>query len=313
MMLIGHRGCKYPGYNQNTIRSFEKVTSEGVPAIEFDVQLCADGKLVIVHNLDLEEVSTGRGEVSSTDSETLKTLFAGDPDQGKDRIPFLAEVFDFFASCDPVKRPAIHMELKGNNTGMQAGKLFNEYVAAGKLETTDLLASSFNWKELEALRKVCPAAKIALLDGAIRRNILLKKTGPEGERYFAELFAYGNEDYMLPRFPALPENMALLDKICTEPHIHALLAQELEDCLNGKYYTEELLNSACSMNATSVNLWYRTISPKFVKKAHARKLAVFVYTANLPEEWKLLADMGVDGVFTDFYATAVKTLADYKY
>ncbi|WP_415713946.1 glycerophosphodiester phosphodiesterase [Maridesulfovibrio sp.] len=67
------------------------------------------------------------------------------------------------------------------------------------------------------------------------------------------------------------------------------------------------------MNATSVNLWYRTVSPEFVKKAHARKLAVFVYTANLPEEWKLLADMGVDGVFTDFYATAVKTLADYKY
>ncbi len=63
MMLIGHRGCKYPGYNQNTIRAFEKVTSEGVPAIEFDVQLSSDKELVVVHNLDLEEVSTGRGEV----------------------------------------------------------------------------------------------------------------------------------------------------------------------------------------------------------------------------------------------------------
>ncbi|NDV26043.1 glycerophosphodiester phosphodiesterase [Desulfovibrio sp. JC010] len=313
MMLIGHRGCKYPGYNQNTIRSFEKVTSEGVPAIEFDVQLSADKELVIVHNLDLEEVSTGTGEVSSTDCATLKSLFAGDPKQGEDRIPFLAEVFDFFASCAADKRPAIHMELKGNNTGKQAGELFNEYVAAGKLAMSDMLASSFNWQELEALREVCPDAKIALLDGAIRRNLLLEKTGPQGEQYFAELFAYGNEDYMLPRFPVLKDNLELLEKLCPEPQIREKLAQEIKDCLGGGYYTDELLDNACSMNAASVNLWYRTVSPAFIKKAHARELAVFVYTANLPEEWKNLADMGVDGIFTDFYASASRTLADYNF
>ncbi|MFW5500961.1 MULTISPECIES: glycerophosphodiester phosphodiesterase [unclassified Maridesulfovibrio] len=312
MMLIGHRGCKYPGYNQNTIRAFEKVTSEGVPAIEFDVQLSSDKELVVVHNLDLEEVSTGRGEVSSTDSATLKSLFAGDPTQGEDRIPFLAEVFDFFASCAEDSRPSIHMELKGNNTGRQAGELFNEYVAAGKLNMSDLLVSSFNWEELKALREVCPEAKIALLDGAIRRNLLLKKTGPEAEKYFAELFAYGNEDYMLPRFPALTENLVLLDKICEDLEIHSLLKQELKDCLDGRYYTDELLDNATAMNATSVNLWYRTIVPEFIEKAHARNLAVFVYTANQPEEWKALAKAGVDGIFTDFYAEAARTLTDYK-
>ncbi|WP_320173397.1 glycerophosphodiester phosphodiesterase family protein [Maridesulfovibrio sp.] len=312
MMLIGHRGCKYPGYNQNTIRAFEKVTSEGVPAIEFDVQLSSDKELVVVHNLDLEEVSTGKGEVSSTDSVTLKSLFAGDPAQGEDRIPFLDEVFDFFASCAEDTRPSIHMELKGNNTGKQAGELFNKYVAAGKLNISDLLVSSFNWEELKALRKVCPEAKIALLDGAIRRNLLLDKTGPEAEKYFAELFAYGNEDYMLPRFPALAENLVLLDKICEDQDIHSLLKQELKDCLDGRYYTDELLDTATAMNATSVNLWYRTIVPEFIEKAHARNLAVFVYTANQPEEWEALAKAGVDGIFTDFYAEAADTLTDYK-
>ncbi|NDV24252.1 glycerophosphodiester phosphodiesterase [Desulfovibrio sp. JC022] len=312
MILIGHRGCKYPGYNQNTIRSFTKVTSEGVAAIEFDVQLSADKELVIVHNLDLEEVSTGKGEVSSTDSATLKNLFAGDPTQGEDRIPFLADVFDFFASCAADKRPAIHMELKGNNTGRMAGELFNKYVAAEKLSMSDMLVSSFNWKELEAIREVCPEVKVALLDGAIRRNLLLKKTGPQAEQYFAELFAYGNEDYMLPRFPVLADNLKLLDRICADQQIHSLLSQELKDCLNGRYYTDELLDSADSMKATSINLWYRTVAPEFIEKAHARGLAVFVYTANLPEEWTALADMGIDGVFTDFYAEAARTLADYK-
>ena len=57
MILIGHlRGCCYPGCNQNTIRAFDKFTQEGVPAIEFDVQLCADGELVVVHTLNLEEL-----------------------------------------------------------------------------------------------------------------------------------------------------------------------------------------------------------------------------------------------------------------
>lgn len=312
MMLIGHRGCKYPGYNQNTLRSFEKVTSEGVPAIEFDVQISADEELVVVHNLDLEEVSTGTGEVSSTDSATLKSLFAGDPAQGEDRIPFLAEVFDFFASCPADSRPEIHMELKGNNTGKQAGELFNKYIADRKLRNSDMLVSSFNWKELQAIREVCPEVKIALLDGAVRRDLLLEKTGPEAEKYFAKLFAYGNEDYMLPRFPALAENMELLDKICPEQKIHAKLAQEIKDCLNGHYYTDELLDSAEAMKASSVNLWYRTVSTAFIKKAHARKLAVFVYTANRPEEWKALAKAGVDGIFTDFYAEAARTLTEHK-
>lgn len=312
MLLIGHRGCKYPGYNQNTIRAFEKVSAEGVPAIEFDVQLCADGQLVVVHNLDLEEVSTGRGVVSSTDSATLKSLYAGDPEQGLDRIPFLPEVFDFFASLAPENRPAIHLELKGKNTGRQTGELFREYVATGKLETSDLLASSFNWLELKALRKICPTAKIALLDGAIRRNLLLEKTGAEAEQYFSEIFAYGNEEYMLPRFTSLAKNIEMLAQQCIDPRIRALLIEETAACLGGKYYTSQLLDTACAMNAESVNLWYRTVTPAFIDEAHARGLAVFVYTVNAPEELLALARIGVDGIFTDYYADAAHLLTSHK-
>jgi glycerophosphoryl diester phosphodiesterase len=308
MMLIGHRGCSYPGYNQNTIRAFEKVTSEGVPAIEFDVQLCADGQLVVVHNLDLEEVSTGKGEVSSTDSATLKKLYAGDPTRGKDRIPFLTEVLDFFAAIAPETRPAIHMELKGGNTGRQAAELFTGYVAAGKLAPSDLLVSSFNWQELGAFREICPTAAIALLDGAIRRKPLLEKTGADAKRCFGEIFAYGNEDYMLPRFTSLADNLALLDEKCSDPETRALLAKEMESCLGGGYYTSELLDAACAMNAASVNLWYRTVSPEFIEKAHARGLAVFVYTVNDPAELRSMAAMGVDGIFTDYYAEAAGLL-----
>lgn len=311
MLLVGHRGCYYPGYNQNTIRAFEKVAAEGVPAIEFDVQLTADGQLVVVHNLDLEEVSTGKGAVVSTDSQTIKSFYAGDPGRGKDRIPFLSEVFDFFAAIEADSRPAIHLELKGNSTGIWAGDLLKEYVAAQKLRYEDVLVSSFNWHELEDIRRVCPELKIALLDGAIRRTPLLEKVGPRAEQYFGSVFAYGSEEYILPRFDTIERNIQLLEERCPEPQIRSLLAQEIEACLTGRYYNEELLDAACTMNAVSVNLWFRSLSTDFIEHAHNRGLLVMVYTVNDPDELQAVARMGVDGIFTDYYAEATRLLADY--
>jgi glycerophosphoryl diester phosphodiesterase len=311
MILIGHRGCSYSGYNQNTIRAFDKVAQEGVPAIEFDVQLCGDGELVVVHNLDLEEVSNGKGKVSSTDSMMLKTLYAGDPDRGKDRIPFLPEVFDFFSSLAQDVRPAIHLELKGDDTGKPAGELLAKYVASGKLQYSDVLASSFNWQELRNIRKVCPTLKIALLDGLIRRKVLCQKAGAVAERYFEHIFTYGCEQYMMPRFGSLAENLELLERECADPRVRTFLAEEIEACLDGRYYTEELLDTACEMSAESVNLWHLTVTQEFVDKAHSKGLAVLLYTVNSPDELQALAHMGVDCIFTDYYSESASLLAPY--
>lgn len=308
MMLIGHRGCSYPGYNQNTIRAFAKVAQEGVPAIEFDVQLCADGELVIVHNLNLEEVSNGKGKVSETASQSIKCLYAGDPTRGKDRIPFLSEVFEFFASLPPEKRPVIHLELKGDGTGKPAGELLSSFVDSGRLQISDVLASSFNWQELGNIQRVCPTLKIALLDGAIRRTVLSEKLGVEAEHYFERIFAYGGEQYMLLRFPSLSENLEFLEKEIVDPQVKAVLAEEIRACLEGKYYTDELLDTACKMKAESVNLWYRTVTQEFIDKAHDRGLAVLVYTVNAAKELQLLEQQGVDGIFTDFYMESVAAL-----
>ncbi|BHH85318.1 glycerophosphodiester phosphodiesterase [Desulforhopalus sp. 52FAK] len=311
MILIGHRGCFYPGYNQNTIRAFDKVAKEGVPAIEFDVQLCGDGELVIVHNLDLEEVSNGTGQVSSTTSKELKTLYAGDPARGKDRIPFLAEVLDFFASLAPHDRPIIHLELKGDGTGRPTGAMVKEYLADGRLLHDGVLVSSFNWQELESIRTIIPTLQIALLEGAIRRKVLLEKAPIGAESYFERVFSYGCEQYMLPRFINLTENLELLEQECSDPHLREIFSAEIESCLLGKNYNDELLSTACEMKAVSVNLWHQTVAKEFVDKAHSKGLAVQVYTANAPEELKALSLMGVDGIFTDYYSEAAATLAGF--
>ncbi len=318
MLLIGHRGCNYSGFNQNTLRAFTKVIDEGVAAIEFDVQLTSDNLPVIIHNLDLEEVSTGTGLVNKTDSQKLRSFYAGDPKQGKDRIPFLAEVFDLFAEIPEERRPQLHMELKGDGSGEPAGMLAKEYITAGRLKLEDFLISSFNWDELLAIRTVLPEIDIALLDGAIRRKELLIKietefgATPEVKDFFAEIFSYGCEDYMLPRSAKLEDELKFLAEKCAKKHIdkklHDILAKEISLCLAGGYYTDELLQTACAMGAVSVNLWHKTISKEFVAKAHAKGLKLLVYTANTKEDLLAAARCGVDGIFTDYYMQTAEIL-----
>ena len=314
MILIAHRGCSYPGYNQNTIRSFEKVIEQGVPAIEIDVQLDADGHLPIVHNLDLTEVSTGTGQVMSAPSTYLKTLYAGKPERGEDRIPFLEEVLDLFAAQPQgegkAKRPVLHMELKGNDTGLPAGHMVRAYLDDGRLTKDDILVSSFNWAELKQIRTLCPELDIALLDGSIRRAPLLEKC-PGGEPYFSKLFAYGDEDYMLPRFPKLDKNLGLLETLCPEGPVFDGLKDEIKICLSGGYYNDFLLEEAQKMKAASVNLWFETVDKAFVDQAHARGLKVLVYTINREADLLRAANMGVDGIFTDFYEQSREVLKDY--
>jgi glycerophosphoryl diester phosphodiesterase len=308
MLIIGHRGCNYEGYNQNTLRSYKKVYEEGAPAFEFDVQKTIDNELIVVHNLDLSQVSTGSGLVSKTTLKEIQALWAGNPDQGKDKIPMLQEVFSFCASLPGEKRPVMHLELKGSGTGLPSGKLISSFIEKGLLRLDDFLVSSFNWDELKEIRSVCPQLEIALLEGAIHRKKLLVKI-PEGLEIFPEIFSYGQEDYMLPRFTDIQACAALLEEKVRDVRIRKILLDEITLALNGAYYNQTLLDTAVSMKAVSVNLWFKTVNAEFVKKAHDSNLKVYVYTINEKEDIVHGISMGIDGFFTDFYKKSVEVVS----
>lgn len=56
---------------------------------------------------------------------------------------------------------------------------------------------------------------------------------------------------------------------------------------------------ASELQATSLNLSSEFVDARLVADAKSRGLAVYVYTVNEPEEYRRLAALGVDGVFTD--------------
>lgn len=57
---------------------------------------------------------------------------------------------------------------------------------------------------------------------------------------------------------------------------------------------------ASELQAASLNLSSEFVDARLVADAKSRGLAVYVYTVNDPEEYRRLAALGIDGVFTDY-------------
>jgi glycerophosphoryl diester phosphodiesterase len=51
--------------------------------------------------------------------------------------------------------------------------------------------------------------------------------------------------------------------------------------------------------ATIISPLFTTVTHEKVKEAHDAGLQVVVWTANRPDEWKRLVDVGVDAIITD--------------
>ena len=89
--IVGHRGAMAVE-PENTMRSFTRAADLGVDAIELDVRLSRDGRLVIMHDELVDRTTDGIGAIADLDWSELRELDAG---QGE-RIPGLADVWAEF-------------------------------------------------------------------------------------------------------------------------------------------------------------------------------------------------------------------------
>lgn len=92
-LVIGHRGASADA-PENTLASFLLAREQGADGIELDVQLSADGELVVFHDTRVERITNGRGAVTQMPAVALRALDAG---QGQ-VIPTLAEVFELLGA-----------------------------------------------------------------------------------------------------------------------------------------------------------------------------------------------------------------------
>lgn len=175
-LIIAHRGwsAKYP---ENTILAFDKAVQVGARAIEFDVQLDADGEAVVFHDFVLGRTTPEEEEIRVRELSTEEFL---ELDVGAYK-----SVDEFYDTP-----PALLSEVLGrygNKTFLNIElKVFDidddEEVKTLAARTAELIeehewylgiVSSFCPAVIRDLKKILPKISIALLGGKISEQNLL--------------------------------------------------------------------------------------------------------------------------------------------
>ena len=94
--VAGHRGnpAECP---ENTMASFRNAMEAGLDMIELDIQMSADGELVIMHNFTVDETTDGSGRIRDMTLKEIRSLDAGswfDKKFRGERVPLFEEFLD---------------------------------------------------------------------------------------------------------------------------------------------------------------------------------------------------------------------------
>ena len=150
MLKIGHRGAK--GYiAENSLASFAKAIELKVDAIELDVHLSSDGKIMVIHDATLNRTTSKTGFVSDYSASELKQL----------GIPTLEEVLLFLN-----KKCSINIEIKEAFATSKVLQLIEKYVNEKHWNYQQFQISSFIWETLEEISKLNSKISLGVLTEA---------------------------------------------------------------------------------------------------------------------------------------------------
>ena len=153
-LIIGHRGAAADA-PENTLAAFALALEQGADGIELDVQLCADGVPVIMHDDTVDRTCDGAGRVGDLTLAELQLLTI----DGEHPIPTLDDLFATFG-----RRTLYNVELKalGLDDGGLSAAVARIIAAHGVGE--QVLISSFSPFTVRAAQRAMPAGvPVALL------------------------------------------------------------------------------------------------------------------------------------------------------
>lgn len=158
--VIAHRGASALA-PENTLAAFDLAITLQADAIELDVQLTADGHVVVFHDLTLQRTTNGVGNLHHKTLNELKSLDAGvafDTSYQGQRIPTLDETLASFG-----EKTFFNIELKNLTHPFNSlPEKVTQIVQDHNLESQVLL-SSFNWFALIKAHHILPTLPTGLL------------------------------------------------------------------------------------------------------------------------------------------------------
>jgi len=174
-LVIAHRGDS-AHRPENTLAAFAGALELGVGAVELDIQLTRDGHVVVIHDVDLERTTSGRGDVRQLTLAEVRAVSAGYPDRfggtwAGERVPTLAEALALLR-----ERARAMIEIKAESvtqdeTGGVEARAVEEIRRAGMLDTVALI--SFDQRAILRLRQLAPEISRGRIFGRTTADELL--------------------------------------------------------------------------------------------------------------------------------------------
>lgn len=159
--LVAHRGESHDA-PENTLAAIRLAWERGVDAVEFDVHLTADNKLIAIHDADTERVTAGRSKlvVAQETADALRSLDVGawkGPKFAGERAPMLDEVMATLPA-DPKKRLLIEVKV-----GLEATEPLAAAVEAAGRPPGQTAVISFNLDTCRSVKARLPKLKVYYL------------------------------------------------------------------------------------------------------------------------------------------------------
>ena len=288
-----HRGGR-DARPENSLYSYQYALENGASTIECDMQLTADGVLVMSHNPalnpDITTYADGRRVERDTfyihdmTLEELKEFNTGIMEEtcgyydlhGRSQvmadttIPTLRELFelvrdsgnDFVRMSIEAKSypdPAMGILYEKSPDTDKVLKEFLKLVREFGFEDRVIL-QSFNWDVLIRMKKMAPEIETIAL--------------------YCEQPSWGGAD----------STTLWLDREAPSPWLAGISIHD---------YKDDPVKAAHALGIDDVSPYWEEITAELTEEAHKFGMKVVPWTVNLPEDMAALYDMGVDGMITD--------------
>jgi glycerophosphoryl diester phosphodiesterase len=157
--IVAHRGASFDA-PENTLAAVQLGWKQGADAVEVDVMLSRDGRIVVIHDQDTKRVSGVARKVREKSFAELRRLdvgaWKGERWRGE-RIPTLGQVL---ATIPEGKR--MFVELK---TGPEIVTALKQAVTASRKKAAQIAIISFSYEACAESKKALPDHKVYYLSG----------------------------------------------------------------------------------------------------------------------------------------------------
>lgn len=275
-LVVGHRGVSGVA-PEHTLAAYDLVKEQKGDYIEIDLQMTKDGKLVAMHDTTVNRTSDGTGEVREKTLAEMKQLDTG--------------------SWFNEKYPALAQD---SYIGLQVQTLDEIFSRYGK---------SANYYIETKSPEVYPGMEEQLLQTLKNHDLLQHPT-------VGKVIVQSFSKESLLKMHDLNETLPLVQLLWYQTDILGNVVEESGLTSSPNEITigelEEIDRYAVGIGMNYQQNGKVFFNQDYVDKAKSLNLLVHPYTVNNEEDMRMLLEMGVTGMFTNFTGKLVAVYQEYK-